>query len=141
MTRRAVPSLVLALAAGCGYALSGTWEDDPDSWGRAFGSTRPDDVEVVRSWYWRSPHWTCEYEYFFHVRANDALRAQLFTENELVPVEGDPLADTFHAPPAWFLPGGAGGCDAWTFGHEPESRFRVLVDRTTGDLWLTDNQF
>lgn len=132
--------LSAATLAGCGYAASGTWDDDPGNWERAFHSARPPDVVVVRSRYRRSPHWTLEYEYFFHVRANDALRRQLFEENELVRVEGDPLCDVFSERPDWFLPGGADDVEAWRLAEPADSRFRVFVDPDTGDLFLTDNQ-
>jgi hypothetical protein len=48
----------LVLVTGCGYLKSGTWEDDPANWERAFRSAKPEDVAVVHSRCWRSPHWS-----------------------------------------------------------------------------------
>ena len=61
---------VAIVIAGCGYFMAGTWEDDPGNWGRAFESTKPPDVAVVHSKYWRSAHWTYEFEYFFEIAPN-----------------------------------------------------------------------
>ena len=63
------------ILAACGPVKFGNWTDDPDNWGRAFQSSKPDDVEVVHSYYYRSPHFTYEFSYYFHIRANRALRA------------------------------------------------------------------
>jgi len=34
--------------SGYGYLTSGTWQDDPDNWERAFRSGQPDNVTVVQ---------------------------------------------------------------------------------------------
>lgn len=41
--------LIVVLAARCGYARSGKWENDEGNWSRAFQSTKPEDVVVVHS--------------------------------------------------------------------------------------------
>jgi hypothetical protein len=48
------------LASACGYFSSGIWEDDPKNWKRAWGYSKPEEVVMPHSWYWRSPHWTRE---------------------------------------------------------------------------------
>ena len=46
--------LVAALvSASCGYARSGRWDDQPENWYRAFQTTKPADVVIVHSRYWR----------------------------------------------------------------------------------------
>lgn len=73
-------SFFATLVSGC--HRSGVWQDDPANWRRAFGTGQPSDAVVVHSFYWRSPHWTFEFEYFFHIRANDRLRARLLEAND-----------------------------------------------------------
>jgi hypothetical protein len=136
--------LVLLLGlSGCGYFSSGTWENDPDNWGRAFQSTKPDDVVVLHSKYWRSPHWTYEFEYFFEIERNDALQKQLFTQNKLVRLEGQDAIKAkdnfFGESPAWFAPKTADQYEVWVY-EEAESHFRVFADKETGNLFLTDYQ-
>lgn len=69
--------------------MAGTWEDDPGNWSRAFQSTKPPEVAVVHSKYWRSAHWTSEFEYFFEIAPNPQLKAQLFGENNVRQATGD----------------------------------------------------
>lgn len=142
---RVRPSLaVLAAAAlalaGCGPA--GTWVDDAGNWRRAFASDRPGDVEVVHSKYWRSPHFTREFQYFFHLRRNDAFRRRLFAENRLVRREGEAASkaasDFFGEKPGWFLPGEGREYEVWVLEGEPDRHFRLFIDGATGDLFLTD---
>jgi hypothetical protein len=47
---------------------SGEWDDDPANWRRAFGADPPPGWQVIRSRFWRSPHWSREEAYHFHVR-------------------------------------------------------------------------
>lgn len=137
----------VVLGTGCGYSQSGTWNDDPDNWERAFNSTKPPDVEVVHSYYWRSPHWTYEFEYFFEVAPTPELSAQLFgEENQLVQVGSavpNPSINHFTEPPAWFVPGNTGGYDVWTPGKGPRAggNLQVFVDKDNGHLFLTNHQF
>jgi hypothetical protein len=76
--------LLLALfSVNCGYVMAGKWEDDPANWKRAFHFTKPPEVTVVHSLYWRSPHWSYEAGYFFEVAPNAGVEKQLFTQNKL----------------------------------------------------------
>ena len=130
------------LLAGCGYESAGTWDDDPGNWERAFHSGRPPDVVVVHSKYWRSAHWTLEFQYFFHLGKNDALRKQLFAENKLARMEGEAAArassDFFGDKPAWFLPGRVSDYEVWAIAAETGRHFRVFIDRRTGELFVAD---
>ncbi len=133
--------LIVSCAVGCGYFASGTWDDDSRNWTRAFQSVKPPNVVVVHSRYSRFPHWTYECEYYFHIAANSDLSRQLFEENRLVRL------DAPHSPwprpvsaPAWFAPKSIRDYDTWGFAGRPHSEFRVFVDRSTGDLFITDQQ-
>jgi hypothetical protein len=139
VSKRLAILLVASWAPGCGYFVSGTWDDDPRNWSRAFESEKPPDVVVVHSQYSRYPHWSYEFHYYFHIRANAALSRQLFTENRLVRVS----AGWYRPPtaPAWFARGPMERYDIWAFADEPRRDFRVLVERKTGDLFVTDQQF
>jgi hypothetical protein len=129
---------------GCGYFEWGTWEDDSDNWERAFGTSKPDDVVVMHSKYWRSAHWTYECEYFFEIQRNEEFRKQLFGENELVRLE-EPDAirakgDCFGEVPEWFAPKPGQEYEVWQYADEPKGHFRLFVDKQTGNLFLTDYQ-
>ena len=129
--------LIAWCTAGCGYFASGTWSDDPKNWSRAFDTVKPPDVVVVHSLYSRFPHWTYEYEYYFHVAANAALSRQLFGENRLARIQA--AWDCPLNAPAWFAPKSLREYETWAFAGEPQRAFRLLVDRSTGDS-TTDQQ-
>jgi len=140
---RALLLVMVGLSIGCGYVVSGRWEDDPKNWDRAFHSTKPKDVVVVHSEYWRDPHWSYEAGYAFEIRGNEALREQLFRENHLSQVPSRELENVgavCGSCPTWFAPGPLSQYDVWRYSDEPASNFRVLVNRDTGDMFLVDYQ-
>ena len=131
-------------AQGCGYFRSGEWSDDPGNWSRAFRSTKPDDVVVLHSYYWRSPHWTFEFRYFFEIEKNASLRQQLFARNNLQRLEGEGAAraknDSGEGGPSWFAPGTGDNYEIWVYKDEPHGHFVVLLDKASGAMFLTDYQ-
>jgi hypothetical protein len=142
----AVPILVVVViaCAGCGCFTAGTWEDDPDNWERAFNSRKPDHVIVVHSRFSRFPHFTDEFEYFFHIRANSTLRDQIFQNNDLVGVEDTTEVSHYYEGggkiPGWFLPKPAGRYDAWQCRDISWCTYKVFIDRDNGDIFITDRQ-
>lgn len=142
------PSLRILLLLGglllAGCHESGTWVDDPRNWKRIFRAPKPDDVTVVHSWFWRSPHFTYEYEYYLHVRANADLQKRLLTLNPMQELQGEAAVReaTRWSPnkPAWFPPKPVGGYRVLIYSNAPHSEFRLLIDRETGDLLLSDSQ-
>jgi hypothetical protein len=75
---------------------SGTWQNDAKNWKRAFGEQQPKKIKVTNSWFWRSPHFTHEFEYFFAVAPNDAFRRQLIEPGNLLKGRsGSPAARPF----------------------------------------------
>jgi hypothetical protein len=143
--RKNVTILMIAvLVAGCGYVRSGKWEDDPRNWGRALKSTQPKDVVVVHSLYWRAPHWSYEAGYLFEIQPNDSLRKQLFTENNLRQLEKLELDENvrpcFGDCPKWFAPRPIENYEVWEYSDDPDSKFRVLIEKNTGKIFLGDYQ-
>jgi hypothetical protein len=144
MRRCSLLVCALLLTTGCGYFMSGVWEDDPANWSRAFKSTKPDDVVVVHSKYWRAPHFTYEAGYMFEIAANQKLRDQLFTRNRLQKLEGAAAVES-HQPcfsecPAWFAPKPIDEYEVWRYADAPRGNFRVLIDKKTGAMFLSDYQ-
>ena len=66
--------IVCCVTAGCGFISAGTWEDDDENWERAYNVQLPDSIDLVHSWYWRSPHFTLEQELFFEIKFNEAIK-------------------------------------------------------------------
>jgi hypothetical protein len=99
---------------------------------------------VIHSTYWQSAHWTNEFQYFFHIKENAALRQQLVTENDLAKTEGTDAAEAsqnfFGEKPNWFLPKPPDKYDLWKFKDKPDQHFKVFVDKDSQDLFVTDFQ-
>ena len=137
-------TVVALFIAGCGYLRSGNWEDDPGNWNRAFQSTKPADVVVVHSLYWRAPHWTFEAGYLFQIEPNEALRKQLFTKNRLSQVERSEIREEerpcFGKCPEWFVPEPIEVYEVWRYSDDPQSKFRIFIEKSTGRMFLGDYQ-
>lgn len=99
---------------------------------------------MVHSQYWRSPHFTLEFQYYFHIKANQTLHKQLLESNELTKVESKDTADYlfsfFGDKPEWFLPKPREKYDIWIYEGEPIRNFKVFIDKDNEDLFLTDYQ-
>ena len=130
------------LLVGCHE--SGTWKDDAQNWKRIFRAAKPDDVTVVRSWFWRSPHFTYEYEYYIQIQKNADLQKRLLAMNPMKQLalekELQEAAAWSQHRPAWFVPKPVAQYDVWVYTNAPPSAFRLLIDRDTGDLFLSDTQ-
>jgi hypothetical protein len=140
-------ALVLILAAiltACGYLQSGRWEDDERNWERAFRTSKPEDVVVVHSQYWRSPHWTYEAGYAFEIRANPEFRERYLMNNRLRRITLHHLPDArtlcFAGCPTWFAPGSLDRYEVWGLADDQDSKFRALIDKISGTIFLVDYQ-
>jgi hypothetical protein len=143
--KRIVVLLIAVVVAGsCGYVRSGTWDDAPENWSRAFQSTKPADVVVVHSRYWRAPHFTYEAGYLFEIQPNAAMREQLFSRNRLRRLVDAEVAKAsrpcFGECPSWFAPKPLDEYELWVYADEPDSDFMVLIDKKTGSIFLGDYQ-
>jgi hypothetical protein len=140
----ALGALLLALA-GCGYVMSGTWDDDPGNWKRAFHSDPPPGLEVTHSQYWRAPHFTFEFGYHFEVEVSEAVRKELFERNRYVQLTDEEArrakADGSGNRPAWFTPEPVERYEVWVPEEPLDGNFRLFVDRDSGTLFLADYQY
>jgi hypothetical protein len=136
--------IAVVVAGSCGYVRSGTWDDAPENWSRAFQSTKPADVVVVHSRYWRTPHWTYEAGYLFEIQPNAALREQLFRRNRLRALQDAEVAAATRpcvgACPVWFAPKALQEYEIWVYADEPDGSFMILIDKKLGTMFLGDCQ-
>jgi len=90
---------------------SGTWQDDPENWKRVFGIGHKEKITEIHSYYWRSPNFTVEYEYFFELEVIE--RGYTDWINNLIEMNAEVkkkkkecvslLSDTFLNKPRWFI--------------------------------------
>lgn len=128
--------LALLLLPSCG----GTWIDDDGNFSRVFGFSKPQDVQVLHSYYWKSPHWTVEYSYFISLEASPKFVTGL-TSPELmtsVPPDAKVLNSCGDKPPHWFLPKSPTDYEVWI--PKAAAGYRVFRDKADGTLFLCDER-
>ncbi len=129
-------TLILPLA-GCG----GTWDDDRGNFKRVFGFDRPADVQVLHSFYWKSPHWTTEYRYFIALHAPATFIRNLTDPLLMQPgtLTGDAATACGSNPPSWFLPPPMTRYRMWV-SHKEEDTYRVFLDPSTNTVYACDQR-
>jgi hypothetical protein len=141
LTKQTIRWRILSLALllvlpGCG----GTWIDDDGNFNRVFGFSKPQDLEVLHSYYWKSPHWTVEYIYFISLKASPKFVTGL-TSPELmtsVPSGAEGLRSCGDKPPKWFLPKSLTDYEVWI--PKAAEGYRVFRDKADGTLFLCDER-
>ena len=137
--------VLLALVfAGCGHLSSGKWEDDPKNWERAWGNSKPDDIIMVHSWYYRSAHWTREEVYYFQFKWHEELFQRFIDANGMRKQIGgleekrNPTSFCL-GKPAWFIPKPGPAYDLWECPPpDPDWDAPCLLfrDKATNEIFL-----
>ena len=129
--------MLFVLLTSC---TSGTWTDDPGNFKRIFDFSKPDDVKVLHSYYWKSPHWTVEYAYFIVLQPSQKFTSGLTDPRIVTVVKSDEaLLDSCDGKrPAWFLPKPITNYDAWL--SKAGGGYRLFRDKTDGTLFLCDER-
>ena len=78
MTRLLLLMIISSSLSSCGYFNSGTWEDDPETWNKVFGEEVPSEVEIIHSRFWKSAHWSYEFEVFFRNKNKSFIFQKIF---------------------------------------------------------------
>jgi hypothetical protein len=141
-SRVVVATLALSLAS-CGYVASGEWEDDPDNWSRAYSADPPEGLEILRSRYWRSAHFTQECAFHFEIAPNDEIERQLLDAHPTRQLEGGEAREamsTLGREPEWFTPRPWHEYEVWTYVDDPTGNFRLFIARDTRALFLAGGQ-
>jgi hypothetical protein len=137
LAKLAAPTAIAVFTAftaftGAGCHESGTWIDDAGNWQRALHCEVPAGIEVVRSWVWRSPHWTTEYEWYFEL-SNDAglAPAEIVGAGLRQPTAAELDAELgwLSSPPEWFAPLEPAAYDAWVASEPGHGHLLLLVER------------
>jgi hypothetical protein len=136
--------LIFSLSTSCGYLQSGTWEDDPKNWERIYSVKKPEDIRVIHSWYWRSPHWSLEQEFFIEIEYNDQVLKSFFSKGNLEQIKnGNALkieSDLDQNKPKWFSPKTNDQYEIWV-SAELGDDFMLFIDKKSGHLFWRDIQF
>ena len=133
---RTLPLALWMFLSGCG----GTWVDDERNFNRVFGFSKPVDVKVIHSFYWKSPHWSVEYIYFIVLQAPAKFGDGLTSSGVMTKVESGRalLKSCGDKRPQWFLPKSITDYEAWL--PKGTAEYRVYRDRADGTLFLCDQR-
>lgn len=76
MSKRIIFIFLLTLSCG-----SGTFENDPETWQKVFGEEIPSEIEVLNSRFWKSAHWTYEFELFTKIKSDKKFIQDYFIDH------------------------------------------------------------
>jgi len=132
----ALIAVALLIVGGCG----GTWVDDAGNFNRVFGFDKPSDVQVLHSYYWKSPHWTTEYRYFIAVRGPAKFANGLTAPQFWDPATPDKrsLETCGGDPPAWFMSKPLDRYKMWM--PKDSKTYRVFQDKDDLTFYACDEQ-
>ena len=130
----------LLILSGCGYFKAGTWENDPQNWHRVYGFDPPDHVQIINSYYWRSAHFTLEFEFYFEIAPNNEVLETFLSDESLRKVKPqNEWIDFFQTKPEWFIPKDIKHYEVW-IAKDSGDNFKLFVDKDTGHIFWTQYQ-
>jgi len=124
------------VVSGCG----GTWLDDSRNFERVFEFRKPPDVQVIHSYYWKSPQWSTEYRYFIALRPSSEFMGGLTSAEKMSQAIPDATAadSCGDKRPQWFLPKPIMSYEMWVAKHG--ATYLVFRDKADGTLFVCDER-
>lgn len=136
-----VNSFIIFTISLCFYSCSsGTWEDDDGNWERAFGVKSPKEIKIKHSWYWRSPHFFYEYEYFFEIEYSEPIDEEFHKAGDLFKVDSTEYHNIhfFNDKPKWFVPNDLKYYEIWKSNLYPT--YYLFIDKKNKSAFFTQYQ-
>jgi hypothetical protein len=95
---------------------------------------------MKHSWYWRSPHFTFEHQYFFEIEYNDSLEKVFTNANDLVRLDSTQYNDInfFGEKPLWFVPNSYNQYNIYM--SKDYEHYYLFIDKHKMSIFLTDSQ-
>jgi hypothetical protein len=131
--------LLLMVLTSCGYFSTGKWEDDNKNWARAYKQPLPDTIDLLHSWYWRSPHWSLEQAMYFEIKYNAGVKENFIKYPDMIRLdEKDTInLEFFNEKPKWFT---YKPLRKYTIWKSNLTNFLLFLDKENGHLYWTDYQ-
>lgn len=133
--------LLFLIISLCFYSCSsGTWEDDKHNWERAFEVKPSHEIIIKHSWYWRSPHFSYEYEYFFEIEYSERIAQEFFNAGDLVKIDSTEYQDIhfFNKKPKWFAPNDFKDYEIWK--SKLYRTYYLFIDKKNKSFFFTQYQ-
>ena len=93
-------ALVLLLTICCN---SGTYDNDPKSWEKVFGEDSPKEIEVIQSRFWKSAHWSYEFEFYCEMNATKDFLTYYFIDHFKLKSQKEKVVFYSDNKPNWFI--------------------------------------
>ena len=132
--------LLIGVGSGCG----GNFADHPRTYAWVFGTNAPAGVQVTRSAFWQSSHFTYEYSVFMQLTNASQWADTLRQSGQLVATNLPPdwrrpsLAG--NVTPAWFMPKAPSHYEAWFHTNDFKRDLLLARDPETGLVFYCDQQ-
>ncbi len=128
--------LISLTLCSCG----GTWENDDSSWEKTFGEEKPEDIELINSYFWKSSHWTYEYEVCMEIKYNQKWLLKMIDEYDMEATTIFSLDQIgfVNGKPSWFAP--KTDEDYVLLESNKLSEAKILIDKKTSILYFTFKQ-
>ena len=126
----------MLLFTSCG----GTWENDDSCWEKTFGEEKPEDIELINSYFWKSAHWTYEFEVYMEMKYNQKWLIKMLDEYEMEATTAFSLHQIGYSEtkPSWFAPKKEE--DYVLLESQKLSEAKILIDKKTSMMYFTFNQ-
>jgi hypothetical protein len=131
----------LSAVAYCGRK-AGQWENDPANWKRAFGTPPPGTLQVIHSFYSRSPHpFMLEHHYAFHIKSPLSFPNKWVAESGLKkpdPKDWSKIESLKGNQPPWFAPKPMDAYEVYLLQDQAFPTFGIFIDREVNEWFVTD---
>ncbi len=132
--------LVLAIITSCG---SGTFENDSKTWSKVFNEDKPKNVEIINSRFWKSTHWTYEFEVFLEFKADKKIINKYFIKYDSLinPKKEDyhKLDNYFFDKPKWFQTKEYNDYEIW-IANDKWKDTKLFIDKKTKIVYFHFSQ-
>lgn len=122
--------------ASCG----GTYENDNSTWEKVFGEEKPNDVVLKNSFFWKSSHWTYEFEVFLEIEYNQKWLQKIVDEFQFELYEKSDAFSVCYVndKQKWFIPKTEDNYICLI--SKKHSEAKIFVDKKTNVIYFTFNQ-
>ena len=132
-----IKNLIFPLAGLLFFGCSVETDDPEEAFQYWSNSKVPEEIEVLEGYYYKSPHFTYEFEVFLKIKAEDAWVDELIERSNMsVDTVGNDWSG-FTQLPAWFKPGKEASCYALDQ-HDIFDRTRIFKNSSTGICYIYD---
>lgn len=128
--------LICFTLSSCG----GTRENDDSCWEKTFGEEKPEDIELINSYFWKSSHWTYEFEVYMEMKYNQQWVLKMLDEYEMEATLDYSMNEIGfeNTKPGWFAPKKEE--DYVLLQSHKLSEAKILIDKKTSVIYFTFNQ-